>query len=146
MERLKRRADFRAAAKGMRAQGGAFVLQARRRSEGDGVRVGFTVSRQVGNAVQRNRVRRRLRELVRQAPAGSLRAGYDYVLLGRRPALEVPFGKMMQELGTALDRIHARERQKGGGGGERALHEQSPASLPPIARPNARQNPPMPER
>ena len=52
------------------------------------MRVGFTVSRQVGNAVERNRVRRRLREMVRLATAGSLHAGHDYVLIGRRAALE----------------------------------------------------------
>ncbi len=114
MERLKRRTDFLAAAKGTRAPAGAFVLQARRRAEdgqegskdGGPVRVGFTVSRQVGNAVERNRVRRRLREVVRLAPAPALRAGYD-VLIGRRAALEAAFGDMSRQFDAALRRIHA---------------------------------------
>ncbi len=143
MERLKRRTDFRAAAAAKRAPGSAFVLQARRRADEGDVRVGFTVSRQVGNAVERNRVRRRLRELVRLATAGSLHAGHDYVLIGRRAALESPFGRMMQELDAALGRIHARERDGAGSARKRPLHE---AGSPVCAPPKTRQNPPLPER
>lgn len=164
MERLKRRTDFRAAASGMRAQGSAFVLQVCRRADADAgrVRVGFTVSRQVGNAVERNRVRRRLRELVRLAAAGRLRGGHDYVLVGRRAALAAPFRDMVQELDAALDHIHARARHRGGGARKRPLHEPSPdapspdtpspdkpspaASLPSMPQPNTRRNSPMPER
>jgi ribonuclease P protein component len=119
MERLKRRTDFQAAAKGARAPASGFVLQARARQEAGQesgqesgpARVGFTVSRQVGNAVERNRVRRRLREVVRLAPGTELCtplcAGHDYVLIGRRAALKVPFGDMVRELDAALRRLHA---------------------------------------
>jgi ribonuclease P protein component len=113
MERLKRRTDFRAAANAMRAPGRAFVLQARRRADQGQVRIGFTVSRQVGNAVERNRVRRRLRDAVRRA-GGRLHPGHDYVLVGRRAALELPFGEIMQELDSALCQIHAGEGQQSG--------------------------------
>jgi ribonuclease P protein component len=147
MERLKRRTDFRAAASGARAQSSGFVLQARKRSDEGTARVGFTVSRQVGNAVERNRVRRRLRELVRLARPGSLHAGHDYVLVGRRTALAAPFRDMMQELEAVLDRIHSRERRGGGGAHKRPLHEAgSAASVKPIPQPDARRNPSMPER
>lgn len=114
MERLKRRTDFRAIAQaGARAPAKAFVLQALRRDEqgqDDGrasgkIRLGFTVSRQVGNAVERNRVRRRLREMVRGKPAAAFAPGYDYVLIGRRTALTCPFGDMARELDGALRRI-----------------------------------------
>ena len=64
MERLRRRADFLKAAGGRKVSTPAFVLQSVRRADGDVVRVGFTVSRKVGTAVERNRVRRRLREVV----------------------------------------------------------------------------------
>src|SRR6185503_15454295 len=115
VERLKRRSDFRAAAEGVRASGRGFVLQARQRAEDDAIRVGFTVSRQVGNAVERNRVRRRLREVVRlttaAAGAARLRSGCDYVLIGRRAALAAPFGEMMQELDRALVRVHASDTE-----------------------------------
>jgi ribonuclease P protein component len=110
MERLKRRTDFRAAAAGLRASVGTFVVQARRRAEDGPVRIGFTVSRQVGNAVERNRVRRRLREMVRLSQGGGMHDGHDYVLIGRRAALAVPFGQMRRELDTALGRIHDPER------------------------------------
>ena len=123
MDRLKRRADFRAAAAGMRASGKAFVLQARRRTDEDAVRVGFTVSRQVGNAVERNRVRRRLRELVRLAKAETLRNGHDYVLVGRRAVLQLRFGDMAREFDKALGRVHAREAAGTGGADPRPLHE-----------------------
>lgn len=136
VERLKRRSDFRAAAGGIRASGRAFVLQARQRAEDDAIRVGFTVSRQVGNAVERNRVRRRLREIVRltaAVEAGHLRSGHDYVLIGRRAALAAPFGDMMQELDRALVRVHAADTKatnKGTGGARRdPLHEAG--SAPP---------------
>jgi ribonuclease P protein component len=143
VERLKRRSDFRAAAEGLRASGRAFVLQARQRAgdEAAAIRIGFTVSRQVGNAVVRNRVRRRLREIVRlsaAAEAAALRPGHDYVVIGRRAALTVPFGEMMQDLGKALIRVHAADAKaigkrldKGTGGvGRGALHEAgSPSGL-----------------
>jgi len=110
MERLKRRTDFRAAAqaaaKGAKASGNAFVLQARERGLSGPPRIGFTVSRQVGNAVERNRVRRRLREMVRLAPPKTLCAGHDYVLVGRRAALAAPFSDMVKQFATALRRVH----------------------------------------
>ena len=87
MERLRQRADFLAAATGLKAPTAAFVLQARKRDDNGPVRVGFTVSKKVGNAVERNRVRRRLKEIVRLSAAGCLRPGHDYVLIGRRAAL-----------------------------------------------------------
>lgn len=132
MERLKRRADFRAAAAGMRAPGRAFVLQGRQRAAEGEVRVGFTVSRQVGNAVERNRGRRRLRELVRLAATGRLHGGHDYVLVGRRAALELPFAEMVRELDAALRRIHARRHEGTGGAAKRPLHEtRSPSDARP---------------
>ena len=110
MERLRQRADFLAAATGTKAPATAFVLQARKRADEGPVRFGFTVSKKVGNAVERNRVRRRLRELVRLSPPARLRAGHDYVLIGRRPALVLPFQRMIEDLDGALRSIHARHK------------------------------------
>jgi ribonuclease P protein component len=147
MERLTRRADFRAAAAGQRVSVGAFVVQARRRAEDGPVRIGFTVSRQVGNAVERNRVRRRLREMVRLSQGGGMHDGHDYVLIGRRAALAVPFRQMRRELDGALGRIHDPERtqahqetrQAAGGGRERSPHQLSsprPAKRRPRQKPH----------
>jgi ribonuclease P protein component len=102
MERLKQRADFLAAATGRKASAGPFVVQSRSRDQDGAVRVGFTVSKRVGNAVERNRIRRRLRELVRLAGAPYMSRGHDYVLIGRRQALRMPFDKMADELTQAL--------------------------------------------
>ncbi|MBV9348064.1 MAG: ribonuclease P protein component [Pseudolabrys sp.] len=108
MERLRHRADFLSAATGTKVAASAFVLQARKRDEAGPVRVGFTVSRKVGNAVERNRVRRRLREVVRlsdKTGAAGLRTGYDYVLVGRRAALSASFAKIAEEFAGALKKL-----------------------------------------
>ena len=136
MERLKRRSDFRAVAQaagaGARAQSRAdssgFILQARMRAQAGPVRVGFTVSKQVGNAVERNRVRRRLRELVRLAPPEALWAGHDYVLIGRRAALKLAFDTMRNDLTGALRRVH---RSGKSGGATGAALEPPPHSAGP---------------
>jgi ribonuclease P protein component len=107
MERLRQRADFLAAATGSKAPVSGFVLQARNRREDGPVRVGFTVSKKVGNSPERNRVRRRLREVVRLTPAEQLRTGHDYVLIGRRAALELPFERLFEDFSRALGRVHA---------------------------------------
>jgi len=105
MERLKHRADFLAAASGAKVPGGAFVLQARARGDDKPARFGFTVSKKVGSAVERNRVRRRLREIVRRHAALLVQSGHDYVLIGRRAALQMPFEAMIAELTGALTRL-----------------------------------------
>jgi len=114
MERLTRRADFLAAATGVRASAAGFVLQARARGDTGPIRVGFTVSRKVGNAVVRNRVRRRLREVVRLArrtdTSAQMQRGTDYVLIGRRAALEAAFDRLAADLAGALDQVHKRQR------------------------------------
>src|SRR5262245_50424644 len=89
---LKRHAEFQRVRKGARWATPAFVLEARARGETDQAdqrqpRFGFTVTRQVGKAVERNRIRRRLRAAVRQAGLALARRDFDYVLIARRPAL-----------------------------------------------------------
>jgi ribonuclease P protein component len=105
MERLKRRADFLAAATGSKIPAGPFVIQALARDDHGPTRVGFTVTKKTGNAVERNRIRRRLRELVRLSTIG-MKAGHDYVLIGRRTALNAPLDKMTDDLTHALKRLH----------------------------------------
>jgi ribonuclease P protein component len=105
MERLRQRADFLAAAGGEKAATASLVLQARRRADEGVIRVGFTVSKKVGGAVERNRVRRRLREVVRLAGPGIMRPGHDYVLIGRRAALSLPFQRISEDFKGALRRL-----------------------------------------
>jgi ribonuclease P protein component len=129
MERLRQRADFLTAATGIKVPATAFVLQARKRQNQDQnqdqdcgpARLGFTVSRKVGNAVERNRVRRRLREAVRLSAGENLRGGHDYVLVGRRAALTLPFARIRQELEQAIGRAHSpRPPSKPSAAGRRA--------------------------
>jgi ribonuclease P protein component len=105
MDRLRQRADFLAAANGPRMNSPAFVVQSRQRDDNDPTRVGFTVTKKNGNAPQRNRIRRRLRELVKRADALSMRPHSDYVLVGRRVALHRDFSTMLDDLRSALHRL-----------------------------------------
>jgi ribonuclease P protein component len=114
VEIIRKRAAFVAAARGRRVAMPAFILQARRRppgEEGNLVRVGFTASKKVGNAVARNRAKRRLREIARKVLPQHGRAGWDYVLIGR-PGITGTrnFALMLQELIEALRTVHARRR------------------------------------
>jgi ribonuclease P protein component len=105
MDRLRQRADFLAVANGARASSAAFVVQARRRDDDGPIRVGFTVSRKNGTATERNRIRRRLRELVKLLDVISMRPHSDYVLVGRRAALSRDFATMLDDLRSALHRL-----------------------------------------
>jgi ribonuclease P protein component len=111
MERLRKRSDFLAAAGGVKVPSARFVLQARDRSDEAPPRIGFTVSRKVGNAVERNRVRRRLRELVRLNSGDALRPGHDYVLVGRRAALSAAFSDLAADYDRAIARLHTMRRK-----------------------------------
>ena len=105
MDRLRQRADFLAVANGARANAGAFTLQSRCRDDLGPIRVGFTVTKKNGNATERNRIRRRLREAVRRIDAVAMRPHHDYVLVGRRTALTCDFDAMIDDLCAALQRL-----------------------------------------
>jgi ribonuclease P protein component len=105
MDRLRQRKDFLAAARGARVAAPGFVVQRRTRDEAAVARIGFTVSRKVGTATERNRVRRRLRELVKRLDPISMRPDCDYVLVGRRDALGRDFTAMLEDLRAALVRL-----------------------------------------
>jgi ribonuclease P protein component len=105
-ERLKKRRDFLKAARGRRWNSDHFLLQIKARVPADTAppRFGFTITKKVGIATVRNRIRRRLREAVRLAAPQSARAGHDYVLIGRRSAVKAPFANLVADLTKALDR------------------------------------------
>src|ERR1700756_4010531 len=105
MDRLRQRADFLAVADGARVNSTAFVVQARQRDDDGPIRFGFTVTRKNGTATERNRSRRRLRELVKRVDVISMRPHHDYVLVGRRAALDRDFATMLDDLRSALHRL-----------------------------------------
>ncbi len=119
-ERLRRRADYVAAAKGRRLTTPVFTLQGvERRADGteqSGPRFGLTVSRKVGTATERNRVKRRLREVLRRMagdPEGSPgRSRFDYVVVARRDVLSAPFDRLAVALADAVRSLHEPRRDR----------------------------------
>lgn len=103
---LRKRADFLAANRGVRVARPGFVLLTRP-NEGQGKRFGITVTRKIGNAVVRNRMKRRLRALLRDALPQAGLADHDHVLIGREGGVERDFDLLRQELGAALARAAA---------------------------------------
>ncbi len=107
---LTKRADFLRAARARRQGTAGMMVQGRARGpdEADGIRVGYTCSKKVGNAVARNRAKRRLREVARLVLTEHGRMGWDYVLIGRREkTAERPFDDLQRDLRHALRKIHA---------------------------------------
>ena len=108
---LARRADFLAAARARRQSRPGFTLQARGREPAeapDAIRVGFTCSKKVGNAVARNRARRRLREAARAVLPEHGRPSWDYVLIGRPgETASRDFALMCDDLRAAVGAVHA---------------------------------------
>jgi ribonuclease P protein component len=110
VDRLKNRADFLRAARGIRRVEGAVTLETCSTPESarqDGhLRVGFTASRKVGNAVIRNRARRRLRAAASQLLPLLGRAGHDYVLVARGTTAARPFAALLSDITRALNMAH----------------------------------------
>ena len=113
---LTKRADFLAANAGTRNARTGFVLLTRP-NDGQGIRYGITVTKKIGNAVVRNRMKRRFRELLRAALPEQGLADHDHVLIGRAGGVERDFHTMAEELGRALER--AREGRGDPSGGRR---------------------------
>ena len=111
LRRLTKRAQFLNAARGVRAGRPGFSLQAIETGAGE-AGVGLTVTKKTGNAPERNRIKRRLRAALR-ACAPQFRAQHDYVLVGRRDALTLPFSKVVSDLSSAIAKVHAKPRDTG---------------------------------
>ena len=111
--RLKRRSDFiDMARRGQKWVTPGLVLQSRQRKDvetnsRDGIRVGFTVTKKVGNAVIRNRARRRLKAVAGDVIATHGQDLIDYVLIGRASTLKRPYALLVSDLKTAMQRLNA---------------------------------------
>jgi ribonuclease P protein component len=108
MQRLKRRQDFVAAAKGVYQPMPGFVVQALNRNDAAPPRLGFTCTKKLGNAVTRNRIRRRLKEAARLSLGPYAKPGFDYVVIGRADAEHRPFEVLKSDLISATTRLHAK--------------------------------------
>ncbi len=105
---IKTRADFLRAARARKQGVGSMMVQARDRRDGtDAIRVGFTCSKKVGNAVARNRAKRRLRAAARDVLPAHGRPGWDYVLIGRAGDTAArPYDMLKRDLVHALSKLH----------------------------------------
>ena len=118
IETLRKRDDFLKAARARRKAGPAFLLQARKRADAEAdrtppgrVRVGFTCSKKVGNAVARNRAKRRLREIARAVLGRQGLAGWDYVLVGfRNSTAQRDMSALIADLEACLEAVHMPRR------------------------------------
>ena len=109
LERLKQRKDFLRLAHANRVHSTSFVLQARDRGDAQALRVGFTCSKKVGNAVARNRAKRRLREIARLILPQFGQIGHDYVLIGRaNVTASTKFTALQDELLASLRKLQAK--------------------------------------
>ncbi len=111
MQVLQKRREFLAASRAKRQVMPGFIVQARKRGAEEGaaglLRVGYTCSKKVGNAVARNRAKRRLREVARAVLPDQGQPGWDYVLIGRaNVTAALPFTDLVAQLSTALGRFH----------------------------------------
>lgn len=104
---LRKRREFLRLRGGARWSGKAFVLEGKKRVEGmaPGIRFGFTISKKVGLAHERNRMRRRLSHALRATPLPAALADWDCVIVARRPALDVPFDVLVGDFTIALARL-----------------------------------------
>jgi ribonuclease P protein component len=117
--RLTRRAEFQSVARGRRFSVETFTLQSRRREgteAGSSARVGLTVTRSVGGAVERNRVRRRLKAALRAAQPLEAETDHDYVLMARREALGRRFAALVDDVRTAFRAARRRGAENRGRG------------------------------
>lgn len=113
IDTLTKRADFQRASRAPRVATAGFIVQMRRRAlgEAEGMRVGYTCSKKVGNAVARNRAKRRLREIARLVLKQHGCPGADYVLIGRRKVTAtLPFDQLQSDLVNALSTLHGKTK------------------------------------
>ncbi|PKQ07749.1 MAG: ribonuclease P protein component [Alphaproteobacteria bacterium HGW-Alphaproteobacteria-11] len=108
IDKIRKRRDFLAAAHGRKRAERGLVLQALDRKDESAPRAGFTVTRKVGNAVIRNRAKRRLRAAAAEILPLAAKPGYDYVLIGRHSTPTRRWTELLADLTAALDDVHAR--------------------------------------
>jgi ribonuclease P protein component len=111
IERLKTRPEFLACAKAPACARGSVLIQARPRPTGEGetplVRAGFTATKRIGGAVERNRAKRRLREAARLLLPALATPGFDYVFVARGGVTSRPWPRLLDDVKSALIRLAA---------------------------------------
>ena len=135
---LKSRNEFLAVRGGARASVPVCLLEARKRKPGaipfEGPRFGFTITKKLGNAVTRNRIRRRLKAALTALESDFATGGFDYVVVARQAACNRPFTDLMGDLRRALETVHNPAAPKGtaprGPGPQKPAQAHKPAKKP----------------
>jgi ribonuclease P protein component len=103
---ITKRADFLSANRGKRFATSGFVLLVHDRKDNDpAIRLGITITKKVGNAVVRNRMRRRFRELMREMLNDNGKAGADHILIGRSSGIEMDFARLRSDMQRGLNKL-----------------------------------------
>jgi ribonuclease P protein component len=105
--RIQKRADFLACAKAPHCARGAVLIQARARDDSPIVRAGFTATKRIGGAVERNRAKRRMREAARLILPDLAHPGFDYVFIARGGVTTRPWPRLLDDVKSALLRLAA---------------------------------------
>lgn len=114
LQRLTKRAQFLFVRAGFRASRPLVMVEARRREADGPIGLGFTATKKIGGAVERNRARRRLREAARRLMPKIGVPGVDYVLVARQQTPSAPWPSLLDDLGNALIRLRADLEVPGG--------------------------------
>ncbi len=116
LQTLKSRKEFLAVRGGARASVPVCLLEARKRRPGallsEGPRFGFTITKKLGNAVTRNRIRRRLKAALTALESEFAAEGFDYVIVARQAAFNRPFADLQNDLRRALELVHNPDASK----------------------------------
>jgi len=121
---LRKRSEFLAVRRGTKVRGAFVLVEAMNRPDEDLPRLGLTVSRKNGNAVKRNRIKRRLREAVRLHGAGDMANGNDYVIVSTPKALRAPFEALCADVSSALAQANMKlQRRQEGAKEDRKPHD-----------------------
>lgn len=114
LRKLTSRKQFLAVAKGRRYATTGLVLQARRNPDpgAKAIGIGYTATKKTGNAVARNRIKRRLRAAVAEIMADKAKSGFDYVIIGRAGTIDRPWQSLLDDLTHALQMVHQNRRRK----------------------------------
>lgn len=116
LQTLKARAEFLAVRGGRRSSTPAFLIEMRERPPGDGAgvagaRFGFTITKKIGNAVTRNRIRRRLKAAFAAGAGQHARSSCDYVIVARHAALDRPFTLLLEDVARAFAALHGNAKR-----------------------------------
>jgi len=126
---LKKRSDFLRLRSGKRFATRTLVLQSKKSIQplkGQEPRIGYTVTKKVGNAVVRNRIRRRLRAAAREVFAYKARKNHDYVVIGKHGALTAGYTSILKDFEQALDHVHGNKAK----GSEKSKTDDAALNIP----------------